>query len=186
MRRARKTPLSGNASLSEWRFPLSEGVGAFPPMSSEPADAVRLERCRAHAQWIAERAEGAVGERARALLDALNECGERRQGEEARRRFEGLARRCAQRRDTPWIGRGWVEHRAYLDIVAMGEAALPMLLERVGSEPLRWLPALEAITGQRWEGGEDTVTERVERWREWGREQGYVAGHADDEAATGE
>ena len=24
MRRARKTPLSGNASLSEWRFPLSE------------------------------------------------------------------------------------------------------------------------------------------------------------------
>ena len=24
MRRARKTPLPGNASLSEWRFPLSE------------------------------------------------------------------------------------------------------------------------------------------------------------------
>ena len=29
MRRARKTPLSGNASLSEWRFPLSDSLG-FP------------------------------------------------------------------------------------------------------------------------------------------------------------
>ena len=44
MRRARKTPLSGNASLSEWRFPLSEchwgGVG-FPrsPSGSLPTRA---------------------------------------------------------------------------------------------------------------------------------------------------
>ena len=32
----------------------------------------------------------------------------------------------------------------------MGEAALPILLERIERDPLRWLPAIEAITGQRW------------------------------------
>ena len=39
MRRARKTPLSGNASLSEWRFPLSECH--WP---SRPPSGIRLKQ----------------------------------------------------------------------------------------------------------------------------------------------
>ena len=52
MRRARKTPLSGNASLSEWRFPLSEchwGGGRRKRLDrNQRAQVVDLYRSREH------------------------------------------------------------------------------------------------------------------------------------------
>ena len=42
MRRARKTPLSGNASLSEWRFPLSECHCPPPPSCGVPVGCVLM------------------------------------------------------------------------------------------------------------------------------------------------
>ena len=155
-------------------------------LSSEPVDAVRLERCRAHAEWIAERAQGAVAQRAAALLKTLSEGGGKGEAEEARRRFEELAEGCAQGHDTPYIGAAWVGQNAYLEIVAMGEAALPMLLERVRTEPREWLPALEAITGQRWEAEDAAFEDRVRFWREWGREQGYLSPRSGDGNSNGE
>ena len=161
-------------------------IGAYPPMSSEPADMERLERCRAHAEWIAERAEGAIAERAGALVEALNGVGGRGHAAETRQRFDELAARCAEGGDTPWIGAAWIAQKAYLEIVAMGEAALPILLERIDREPLRWLPAIEAITGQRWEGDEHSAPVHVELWQQWGREHGYLAVRGEHETATRE
>ena len=143
----------------------------------------RLERCRAHAEWIAERA---IAERAGALVEALNGVGGRSHAAETQQRFDELAARCAEGGDTPWIGAAWIAQKAYLEIVAMGEAALPILLERIEREPLRWLPAIEAITGQRWEGDEHSAPVHVELWQQWGREHGYLGVRGEHETATRE
>ena len=64
---------------------------------------------------------------------------------------------------------------AYLRIVGMGPAALPLILADLEKEPAHWFPALYAITET------DPVPERAQgnmqemtaAWIDWGKEHGY-------------
>ncbi len=68
-------------------------------------------------------------------------------------------------------------HPAYQSIIAMGEAAVPGILERLAAKPDHWFVALNAITGATPVPPESRgrVKEMAAAWLEWGRQQGYGA-----------
>ena len=66
-------------------------------------------------------------------------------------------------------------HPAYQSIIAMGEAAVSWILERLAAKPDHWFVALNAITGAAPVPPESRgrVKEMAAAWLEWGRRQGY-------------
>lgn len=66
-------------------------------------------------------------------------------------------------------------HNAYQQIVGMGRAALPMLLEEMRDRPHHWTWALRAITGvdpvPKQSRGK--LNEMAAAWVAWGRANGY-------------
>jgi hypothetical protein len=66
-------------------------------------------------------------------------------------------------------------HPAYQQIIGMGSAAVPLILQRLATEPDHWFWALKAITG------DDPVAEdhrgnlkaMTQSWLAWGRKHGY-------------
>ena len=68
-------------------------------------------------------------------------------------------------------------HPAYREIVAMGEAAVPLILGEMQTNPGHWTLALRAITGEnpapRSMAGRDYAVAEV--WLEWGRRKGYIS-----------
>jgi hypothetical protein len=66
-------------------------------------------------------------------------------------------------------------HPAYQEIIGMGAAAVPLLLEELGREPDDWFWALHAITGADPvpTAGRGNLHAMVEAWLQWGREKGY-------------
>ena len=66
-------------------------------------------------------------------------------------------------------------HPAYQSIIAMGEAAVSWILERLAAKPDHWFVALNAITGAAPVPPESRgrVKEMAAAWLEWGRQQGY-------------
>ena len=67
------------------------------------------------------------------------------------------------------------QHPAYQRIIAMGEPAVPWLLQRLAEKPNHWFVALNAITGARPVPPESRgrVKEMVQAWLDWGRRNGY-------------
>lgn len=65
-------------------------------------------------------------------------------------------------------------HPAYLEIIGMGEKALPFLINEIQRGSSHWFPALRAIAGSdrpRDEG--DSFDEAVEVWTRWWSERHY-------------
>ena len=69
-------------------------------------------------------------------------------------------------------------HSAYQRIIAMGEPAVPWLLQRLAERPDHWFVALNAITGARPVPPESRgrIKEMTQAWLDWGRQQGYELG----------
>jgi len=67
-----------------------------------------------------------------------------------------------------------VLHPAYLQIVGMGPAALPLLLRELQRESDHWMPALFAITGEDAAKGQQTFAAAVDAWLDWGKSRGYL------------
>ncbi len=67
------------------------------------------------------------------------------------------------------------KHPAYQRIIAMGEPAVPWLLQRLAEKPDHWFVALNAITGARPVSPESRgrIKEMAQAWLNWGRQQGY-------------
>ena len=68
--------------------------------------------------------------------------------------------------------RKWQEHPAYRNIVAMGEAAVPLILAELEREPDHWFFALhEIITGASPvpEESRGKLHEMAKAWIDWGR-----------------
>ena len=67
-------------------------------------------------------------------------------------------------------------HPACREIVSMGEAAIPLILERLQSWAGEWFSPLEEITGINPVNPDDygNVPAMTESWVEWGRLNGYV------------
>jgi hypothetical protein len=66
-------------------------------------------------------------------------------------------------------------HPAYQEIIAMGQAVVPLLLRDLETNQRHWFAALAAITGADPIGDEDAgdISKMSEGWLRWGRESGY-------------
>ena len=66
-------------------------------------------------------------------------------------------------------------HPAYQRIIAMGEPAVPHILDRLAAKPDHWFVALHAITGASPVAPENRgrFKEMTAAWLQWGQEQGY-------------
>lgn len=70
----------------------------------------------------------------------------------------------------------FLEHPAYRQIIAMGEAAVPWLLARLDEgRPAHWFVALFQLTGAKPvpPASRGRIREMTAAWQEWGRRQGY-------------
>lgn len=67
-------------------------------------------------------------------------------------------------------------HPAYLEIIKMGEDALPLIFEDIQNGGCFWGTALNKITGEDPIAREDwgKISKISQTWLEWGREHGYV------------
>jgi hypothetical protein len=65
-------------------------------------------------------------------------------------------------------------HWAYQQIIGLGPAVIPFILEDLARKPDWWFWALAAITGEDVAEGEQTLDGAAERWLEWGRSHGYL------------
>jgi hypothetical protein len=67
-----------------------------------------------------------------------------------------------------------MRHPAYAEILELGGAAVPLLLERVqeGSNRPLWLRLLGSLTGFSPGAGQETVPDAATAWLRWGRHQG--------------
>jgi hypothetical protein len=92
----------------------------------------------------------------------------------ARERFEALAAKW--REATKYLSSTtlMVSRPEYLQIIGMGEAALPHILRELEREPDQWAPALNAITGvdpvKEEEWGDLRAIARA--WLDWARANG--------------
>jgi hypothetical protein len=68
------------------------------------------------------------------------------------------------------------EHPAYQEIINMGTKIVPLLLSELKKNPVYWLSALSAITGENPIKPEQRgrVKQMASAWIEWGRNQGYA------------
>ena len=68
------------------------------------------------------------------------------------------------------------QHPAYQEIINMGSKIVPLLLSELKKNPLYWLSALSAITGENPIKPEQRgrVKQMASAWIEWGRNQGYA------------
>lgn len=67
-----------------------------------------------------------------------------------------------------------VLNRAYQRIIGMGQAAVPLILERLRDNPDNWFWALASITGEDPGAGSSSLLEAREAWLTWGRERGLL------------
>jgi hypothetical protein len=89
--------------------------------------------------------------------------------------FQRLA--AAWRADTAYLSstNDQVAHPAFLEIVAMGPAVIPLLLRELENRTGHWHRALGGITGVDSTPAADrgTTAKTAEAWLRWGKEQGY-------------
>lgn len=68
-----------------------------------------------------------------------------------------------------------VQHPAYREIIALGPAVVPILLNELKGNPDGWFDALEERTGANPLTADDggKVRKMAAKWVQWGREHGY-------------
>ena len=66
-------------------------------------------------------------------------------------------------------------HWAFQEIIALGDAVVPLMLRDLEQEPQFWVWALPRITGANPVPAEDAgnIAKMSEAWVRWGREHGY-------------
>jgi hypothetical protein len=90
-------------------------------------------------------------------------------------KFQRLA--AAWRADTAYVSStsDQVAHPAFLEIVGMGPAVIPLLLRELQNRTGHWHRALRRITGADPVAAADrgNIAKAAEAWLRWGKEQGY-------------
>jgi hypothetical protein len=67
-----------------------------------------------------------------------------------------------------------ISHPAYLRIIAMGEPAIPLLLEALRDRPSHWFAALQAIANTNPCQIDATPAQARDAWLKWGVSHGYI------------
>lgn len=90
-------------------------------------------------------------------------------------RFQKLA--ATWRADTAYLSSctDMFAHPAYQEIIGLGKAAVPLLLQDLAREPEHWSYALQVITGANPVPPADrgNLDKMAAAWLRWGREHGY-------------
>jgi len=66
-----------------------------------------------------------------------------------------------------------MSHPAYLKIICMGAAALPLIFDSLRKEPDHWFGALEAITRENPAPRAENMYQLRDAWLEWAASHGY-------------
>lgn len=99
-----------------------------------------------------------------------------RADEDIARRFAVIAEQLAEDAAGVSAPRRLMRHPAYLEILSMGEAAVPLLLRRLqaqGGRPV-WLSLLGMITASPPGLGTETIGDAAVAWVQWGKLGGYL------------
>jgi len=69
-----------------------------------------------------------------------------------------------------------VQHPAYREIIALGPAAVPLLLRELEQRPNHWFAALKSLTGIDPVPPSDRgrIGPMTEAWITWGKEHGFL------------
>jgi hypothetical protein len=69
-----------------------------------------------------------------------------------------------------------VGHRAYREIIALGPAVIPLVLQELEQRPNHWFAALRSLTGADPVAASDRgrIGPMTAAWLQWGRDRGYV------------
>ncbi len=93
------------------------------------------------------------------------------------RRFRSLADRWKRETlDTSSLS-DLVSHPAYLQVIAMGDAAIPLIIDELEQDPNHWFVALSAITGDVNVIPDDAAGDldsMVDAWLDWARSTGWL------------
>lgn len=99
----------------------------------------------------------------------------RREREKLQKEFSGYMRKWQA--DTSFLSsiQQKTVHPSYLQIIAMGKDALPLIFEELEKRPGHWFTALHAITGANPVPNTDAgrIKKMAEHWIRWGRAHGY-------------
>ncbi len=89
------------------------------------------------------------------------------------RRFDQLAEQWIRERGGASIGVH--DHPAYAEILAMGEAAIPLILRHLRERGWHWYRHLRELTGEDPVPAGEFDRRRIrELWLEWGEEHGWL------------
>lgn len=96
--------------------------------------------------------------------------------ESTRDTFERLADEWVEGRPRGADIAAMTAHPAYQSIIAIGEDAVPWMLNRMTAEPDHWFVALSAVTGASPVPTESRgrIKEMTTAWLQWGHERGYI------------
>jgi hypothetical protein len=66
-------------------------------------------------------------------------------------------------------------HRAYKQIIEMGDAVIPLILKELETRPNHWFAALRSLTGENPVKPEQRgeIKQMADAWLQWGKEHGY-------------
>lgn len=114
--------------------------------------------------------------RLRAWLDEKSLCVSRLV--DARGRFRALADRWLRETGMESVSYfRWI-HPAYMQIISMGDDAIPLIFEELTQKPAHWLSALEILTEDKRSHDpvrpNATYKQAIEDWIKWGKENGYI------------
>ena len=68
-----------------------------------------------------------------------------------------------------------IAHPAYQKIIALGPAAVPLILRDLERESDHWFVALTALTGEDPAAHSTSNPQVTAAWLQWGREKGYLS-----------
>lgn len=88
--------------------------------------------------------------------------------------FDELAERWHEHTDHLSIEWRKCMHPAYQDILGMGEAAVPFILQRLPEEGSAWFWALEHIARKDHAAGARSIEEALEIWKSWARDKRLI------------
>jgi hypothetical protein len=91
-------------------------------------------------------------------------------------RFHALARKWQEETQNVSVLADIILHPSYQEIIGMGPAAIPMLLDELEREPNHWFPALLAISGAQnpvSDSDAGDIGKMTEAWLEWAKENSY-------------
>jgi hypothetical protein len=154
----------GGVGLATWWQPLLHVYGE-PVAHTEPAAAVTLSAFVTYGA-------AALDTRPKAFWSAVPR-GLARYGH-LRTRFDELADRWAAESEFISSHTRAILLRPYQQIIGLGPAVVPLLLERLRDRPDHWFWALSILTDQDPADGAHGFVEAREAWLSWGRSHGYI------------